>query len=141
MSDRDLTPETRRWLSYALDDLNSARVMLRTEDFLPRQTCFLAQQAAEKALKAVVLCSGLDVPRAHNLNFVRNMIPDGWNVRTTTADLFTLATWATFPRYPGDWPEATESDAASAVEHAGAVVDQVMADFEARGVPREGLGG
>ena len=46
-------PDAVRWLAYARSDLNAARALLRDPDYYPRQVCFLSQQAAEKALKAV----------------------------------------------------------------------------------------
>ena len=44
-----------RWLRYAREDLLAADAMLTQPDFWPRHVCSLAQQAAEKALKAVLV--------------------------------------------------------------------------------------
>lgn len=40
-----------RWYRLAKEDLAAAQAMLHAEDVAPRIACFLAQQAAEKALK------------------------------------------------------------------------------------------
>jgi hypothetical protein len=48
-------------------------------------------------------------------------------------DLAYLTEWAVEARYPGDWPEATESDARSAVEQARAVWISVCADLTRHG--------
>jgi len=44
-----------------------------------------------------------------------------------------LTEWAVESRYPGDWPDATDPDAKSAVEEAKAVWSSVCADFRIRG--------
>jgi len=49
-------PEAERWLAYARSDLEAAQVLLQGATPYPRQVCFLAQQAAEKTIKAI-LCS------------------------------------------------------------------------------------
>jgi HEPN domain-containing protein len=48
-------PEAERWLTYARSDLNAGRILLGTPEHYSRQVCFLAQQAAEKALKALLV--------------------------------------------------------------------------------------
>ncbi|MEW6400091.1 MAG: HEPN domain-containing protein [Bacillota bacterium] len=69
MSERDPEhlAEVRRWLTYAQEDLTAARRLAHDEDVAPRQACWLAQQAAEKALKAALCSAQVDFPRTHNL--------------------------------------------------------------------------
>lgn len=52
--DKEHLQEARRWLVYARDDLAAAEVLAGDPDVSPRQACWLAQQAAEKALKAAL---------------------------------------------------------------------------------------
>lgn len=42
------------WLDHATSDLALVRLGLGSKDVLPEQICFHAQQAVEKALKAVL---------------------------------------------------------------------------------------
>lgn len=56
---------TEAWLSYALEDLIMAQKALEMEIY--RQTCFHAQQAVEKGLKALLLEKGIKIRRIHNL--------------------------------------------------------------------------
>lgn len=44
-----------QWLRYAGEDLEQARRILEQEGFAPRRAAWLAQQAAEKALKAALV--------------------------------------------------------------------------------------
>ncbi|MDZ4279063.1 MAG: HEPN domain-containing protein [Dehalococcoidia bacterium] len=58
--------ETERWLQYARDDLDTARVTYDGERWTA--TSFHAQQAAEKALKALWFeRRGGEPPRTHDL--------------------------------------------------------------------------
>lgn len=43
--------EAMRWLDQAKEDLDSARILLENQKYY--MVCFLSQQIAEKALKAV----------------------------------------------------------------------------------------
>ena len=51
MSEIERLAEVHRWLRYAREDLVAAEAMLVQEEVMPRHTCWLAQQSAEKALK------------------------------------------------------------------------------------------
>ena len=46
------TSDHQRWLAYALSDLAAAKALVANPEHYPRQVCYLAQQAAEKSLKA-----------------------------------------------------------------------------------------
>lgn len=52
MSEAERLAEAERWLRYAREDLQAAEV-LAERGVAPRQACFHAQQAAEKAIKAI----------------------------------------------------------------------------------------
>ena len=130
----ELRAETRRWLQYAREDLRAAEAMLGQEEMLPRHVCWLAQQAAEKSLKAVLVFVQVDFPCRHDLDELRNLIPVGWQVKQDQPDLADLTEWAVEARYPGDWPDAVEADARSAVAQARGVWKSVSADLTRYGV-------
>jgi len=73
--------------------------------------CWHSQQASERALKADLVLEGIDFPFTHDLNALRNKLPDSWPVR---ADLAELTGWAVQARYPGEWPEPSAADAVRA---------------------------
>jgi HEPN domain-containing protein len=81
MSEAERLRETRRWLRYARQDLVAAEAMLGRSDMWPRRVCWLAQQAAEKAIKAVLVFLQIDFPRSHDLDALRNLVPDGWQLK------------------------------------------------------------
>ena len=135
MSDRDLLrAEALRWLRYAQEDIHTADTLLEAVDVPLRTVCFHSQQATEKALKAVLVYEDIDVPRTHDLSLLQSLLPEAWAVKRARGDLTALSIWATHPRYPGDWPEATHEDAADAMALARQVLVAVLQDFKALGL-------
>lgn len=128
----DALTEADRWLRYAQDDLAAAETLLSEKEHTPRHPCWLAQQAAEKALKAALVLAGVNFPKRHDLDALRNLLPEDWAVKRTHPDLAELTEWAVEARYPGDWPDATESDAQNAVGQARALCESVAEDIDRR---------
>lgn len=138
MNEADRWAESRRWLSYAEEDLAAARAL--SDSGAPRHVCWLAQQTAEKALKAVLVFLQIEFPFWHDLDALRNLVPEGWSVKEAHPDLAELTQWAVQSRYPGDWPEATETDAKVALEQAGSLCQSVSKDLQQRGCAADGHG-
>jgi HEPN domain-containing protein len=57
--------EAMRWLDQAKEDLDSARILLENQKYY--MVCFLSQQIAEKALKAVIYYNGEDLVIGHSV--------------------------------------------------------------------------
>ncbi len=129
--------ESLRWMQYAGEDLEVAARLTAGTPSAPRHACWLAQQAAEKSLKAALVLEGADFPYTHDLDALRNSLPDGWAVRETHPDLAELTEWAVESRYPGDWEEPTYTDAVEAVSQARSVYESVSAELERRGIGTE----
>ena len=128
--------EARRWLQFSAEDLEVAQRLLTDRSSAPRHVCWFSEQAADKALKAALVLEEIDFPYTHDLNALRNLLPDSWPVRVDHPDLTQLNQWAVEARYPGEWPEATETDAIRAEAQASLVLDSVVLEFEFR---RRGL--
>ena len=140
MSDRDAVVfETLRWPSSQEKTLMSRigcspGIPLLLAVFAGRHVCWLSQQAVEKALKAALVLDRISFPFTHDLDALRNLLPDEWAVRHTHADLAELTEWAIETRYPGDWMEPTNADAARAESEARAVYGSVEVELRRRGV-------
>ena len=132
MNDPELVGEARRWLRFAKEDLEVAQRLLIADEAPSRHACFLAHQAAEKALKAALVREGIDFPFRHDLDALRQLLPKTWSVRRTHPDLAQLTEWSVEARYPGDWQEATATDAERAVSQARGVYNSIAAEFERR---------
>ena len=135
MNDPDIVvQEAKRWLQFSAEDLDVAQRLLADRSSAPRHVCWLSQQTAEKALKAALVLEEIDFPYTHDLNDLRNLLPDSWPLRADHSELAELTEWAVAARYPGEWAEAIESDAIRAESQARAVRDSVVAEFRCRGI-------
>lgn len=112
-----------RWFEYAKDDLQAALVILANSGVAPRTACFLAQQSAEKALKAISVLKGMHAIRTHDLDALSESLPKTEHVRFEDFDLAWLTEWSVESRYPGDWQEASREDAKKAVTIATEVIN------------------
>jgi HEPN domain-containing protein len=63
----ELRREVMRWCQYAKEDCSMATILLEREDVVPRHPAWLAQQSAEKALKALLIATQISAPRTHDL--------------------------------------------------------------------------
>ena len=129
----DRLADTTRWLRYAEEDLITAETFLRHPHVPPRQVCWCAQQSAEKALKAVLIFLEIDFPRTHDLNILRNLVPDSWQIEAAHPDLASLTGWAVETRYPSEMPEPTRADASTAVEQARAIWTSISTELVQQG--------
>lgn len=132
MSDPEVSKVLRRWLRYAEDDLQVAEILL-DQCSVPRTSCFHAQQAAEKSIKAIFVFLQVDFPFTHDLNRLRDLLPAGWTVKEAFPELGELSTWAVEPRYPGDVIEASLRDAEQAVHQAREIYETTLEDLKRHG--------
>ena len=136
MSEPKNWADAQIWLRYAREDLQAAEELI-TAGITQRNTCFLAQQAAEKSIKAILVFRQVDFPKSHDLDALINLMPKGWTVKEQSWDASALSQWAVEARYPGDWPETTASDALAAIATAKGILQAVVADFRRMGLCEE----
>jgi HEPN domain-containing protein len=129
--------EALRWIEYAETDVHAAYALLASGEFFPRQICFLSQQAAEKAIKAILVFEEVDFPKSHDIDRLRDLIPDRWKVKQTFPDLADLTVWAVESRYPGAYPDVMENEARETLLLAEAVFDAVKAEMDKRINPND----
>lgn len=97
-----MTPRALAWLRQANNDLDAARVT--ASQGFHAQACYLAGQAAEKALKGVLVAAGLSPPYSHSLERLVQLLRE-LGVNTETLDslqLKALTRMNTESRYPQD---------------------------------------
>ena len=76
----------------------------------------------------------MDPPFRHDLDRLRDALPQTWMVHNLHPDLSNLTEWCVEARYPGDWSEATDTDARDAARQARAVWETVLDDLERHGL-------
>ena len=123
----------RSWLRYAEEDLDSAS-KLNSGTSTPRNVCRFSQHASEKALKAAFVLERMDFPHIHDLDTLRNSLPEGWPVKKSHPDLAWLTEYIIESKHPGDWPELTGADASHALSVARSICNSMGAEFRRRGV-------
>ena len=113
--------DPREWLNRARSDLVQARneaPAIYLEDL-----CFHAQQAAEKAIKAVMIVRGIDFPYTHDIaRLLRLLDTDGQAIPEHIQRATRLTKYATVLRYPGIEQPVSAGAHAEAVALAEAVV-------------------
>lgn len=119
------------WLRYARSDF-AAAASPPVPEVLPAVYCFHAQQAAEKAVKAVYVSHGVEFAYIHD---IRQLLDDApVVVPESVYEAAMLTAYAVITRYPGELAHLTGQHVADAIDAARAVLDwaQRYADGDGR---------
>ena len=85
--------------------------------------CFEAQQAAEKAIKSMIIMRGMEFPYVHDLDYLLSLLEQAGEVIPEDVNLAgSLTEYATTTRYPATTEPVTEREYAEAVKIAEAVI-------------------
>lgn len=113
--------DPREWLNRACSDLAIAR--RRVKDVYLEDLCFHAQQAAEKAIKAVLIQWNVEFPYVHDLARLLELVAQvGVTVSTDVRKAETLTRFAVVSRYPGIGRPPSDRDYQKALRIAQTVV-------------------
>jgi HEPN domain-containing protein len=109
------------WLRHAESDLELSR-MERPPKVLLEDLCFHTQQAAEKALKAVLVSHEIPFPKTHNIRTLLDLLPLDVTPPSDVRNAASLTDYAVVSRYPGDLEPVTEAEHQEAIHLAESVV-------------------
>ena len=113
--------DPREWLNRARSNLALAEH--RISGAYLEDLCFEAQQAAEKAIKAVLISIEVQYPYVHDLARLLSLLDvAGVSIPDTVRNAAELTPFALITRYPGVTRPVTEPDYLAAVKTAVAVV-------------------
>lgn len=113
--------EPREWLNRARSNLVRAKAVM--PGVYLEDLCFDAQQAAEKAIKAVMIERGIEFPYVHDLEQLLTILRDtGEDVPEALWAAKELSRFAWADRYPGGAPAPTDEEYRQYVATAEAVV-------------------
>jgi len=125
--------DPREWLSRVRSSLLIAREGSRVEGVYLEDLCFEAQQAAEKALKALLLHRGIRFPHVHDLARLVSLLEQhGETVPESVREAEELTKYAVAARYPGLTEPASRAEYETAVRAAETVVEWVGANLRER---------
>ena len=124
--------DPREWLNRARSNLAIAKN--RVQDAYLEDLCFDAQQAAEKAIKAMLILRGVDnFPYSHNLARLITLLEEhGEYIPDTVRSAAKLTRFSSHARYPGLEEPVYEDEYAEAIEMAEVVVCWAEGHLETR---------
>ena len=113
--------DPREWLNRARSNL--ARAKSKLPGVYLEDLCFDAQQAAEKAVKAVMIRRNIEFPYVHDLARLLSLLEEaGDDIPGVVRKAEELTRYALVTRYPGIARPVSEQECAEAVEIAEMVV-------------------
>jgi len=119
---RDPT-DPRTWLARARSNLKRAELDRREPGIFLEDLCFDAQQAAEKALKAICVHLSVAFPKTHSLVYLIDLIEQaGLCVPEEVREADLLTRYAVETRYPGLEEEVEEAEYQNTVHLARGVL-------------------
>ena len=109
------------WIEHAKADLTLAGISPPPGVFY-ELLCFHAQQAAEKAIKAILIHFGANFPYTHNLQRLIEFLPAELQALPGIAQAAALSPYAVLTRYPGETEPVSKEEHEEAVNVASEVV-------------------
>ena len=109
------------WMRHAHSDLQLAKIS-RPPGVMLESLCFHAQQAAEKALKAVLVSLRIPFSKTHSIRMLMDLLPETLILPSEVEEASRLTDYAVISRYPGDTEPVEEVEYQEAVELADMVV-------------------
>ncbi len=110
------------WMRRARADLVLAN-MVENEEIAPEIIAFHAQQAVEKALKALLIQRQIEFPRTHIIGVLLTLCKEsGYTPWESLEEAVKLSDYAVSTRYPGEMDEVNRQEARTAVDLANQVV-------------------
>ncbi len=101
-AERHAPDDPREWLNRAKSNLTRTKVGIDIQGVYLEDLCFDTQQAAEKAIKAVLLHRNVSFPYIHDLAQLLTLVErSGAPVPQAVNEAVQLTPYATEARYPG----------------------------------------
>ena len=124
---------SKEWLKRARSNLARAKAGRTLPEMLYEDFCFDAQQASEKALKALCIAYNINFPKTHSIDYLIELLEEkGIIVPDEVTNAKLLTDYAVETRYPGDYEPVDETEYLKAVEIAEKVLDWVESKLEVK---------
>jgi HEPN domain-containing protein len=109
------------WIDYAKSDLALARHG-RGPEIRLGALCFHCQQAAEKALKAILLKQKVEFPPTHSIKVLLDLLPSPLSPTPEIIEAAQLSNYAIKGRYPLDFVDVQPDEYEKALKLADGVL-------------------
>lgn len=117
----------RQWVAKAEQDIKASEALLEAEPPFLYPSCFHAQQAAEKYLKALLTWHQIEFPKTHSIEQLLDLARQAdAETAASLRDAAVLSPYGVDIRYPGEQPEPNLEETQQAVELARKVRNSVM---------------
>ena len=118
------------WMRHAWSDMTIAR-MVENDEIAPEIIAFHAQQAVEKALKALLVQRQVEFTRTHIIGVLIVLCKEsGYKIEENLEEAVTLSRFAIASRYPGETDPITRQEAKIAADLANQVLNWVESQIE-----------
>ena len=117
------------WYHRAIHDFHSATV-LQKDDPTDPNAVWLAQQAAEKAIKCLLVLEQVVFRKIHDLEETRALLPDHYQLKSDPPSLSSLTKNAIETRYPGDFEPLEEAEVHTGIALAARVIELLQKEFD-----------
>ena len=115
------------WVKYAENDLSVAGHLFETHNPLPTNIiCYHCQQAAEKALKSILIQNDVTVPKTHDIDeLLQRVQTHEPSITLNDGIAEKLTTFAVESRYPDNVIDFTKEDTELGLKYAREILDKV----------------
>jgi HEPN domain-containing protein len=111
--------KANEWFLRARSNMARIKAGKVSTDILYEDLCYDAQQAAEKALKALCIFHGIVFQRTHDIAYLLELLERGnVEIPAEVEKSKILTAYAVETRYPGDYTPVSEDDFKKAVKAA-----------------------
>jgi len=117
----------RQWVAKAEQDIKASEALLEAEPPFLYPSCFHAQQAAEKYLKALLTWHQIEFPKTHAIEQLLDLAKQAdAETAASLKDAAVLSPYGVDIRNPGEQPEPNLEETQQAVELARKVRNSIM---------------
>jgi len=110
------------WLTRAKSSLSLSKIE-KPDDVFYEDLCFHAQQAVEKALKAVCVKNNIKFRLVHDIGeLIETLSKNGIEIKDAIREATTMTEYAVEFRYPGTYEPLSENEYKKSIEIAEKVV-------------------
>jgi len=103
--------EAEKWIKRAVSNYKKAIICKNDNEIYLEDICFDLQQAAEKAIKSVMIYYNLEIPKTHSIGFLLHQLQkNGIETPQKINNAAILTGYAVETRYPGEYEEIDEEE-------------------------------